>query len=148
VPHRSAPAILFGERWWTYGELADAVAARQVAMAESGGVEAPPVAAVMPNAPESVVTVLAALTQGVCLVPLSPRRPDADLEHCPPVAMVISSEGTVEPTGDQGAAGWPGAGLEGLGSFDLLVVPANTPGWEADWSATGLAMSRPAFRAS
>src|SRR5439155_18439685 len=75
----SAPALLFGERWWTYAELADAVDALSTTLAALGATDGMPVAAAMPNAPESVVTVLAALMQRVCLVPLSPRRPDADL---------------------------------------------------------------------
>jgi long-chain acyl-CoA synthetase len=87
-----SPAVQFEGRWLTYGELTAAAATLGDRLERLGVAEGTQVAAEMPNAPVAVVIMLAVLSRRACLVPLSPRRFETDLERVRPVAVVVRPE--------------------------------------------------------
>lgn len=85
----SARALVFRERWYTYGDLARAIDTLDRELAAAGVTEGTPVAAVLPNSPASVVAILALMFRRACIVPISPRRSTADLATVQPVHTVL-----------------------------------------------------------
>ncbi len=91
-----ARALVFEGRWFTYAELSRAVELLDRDLAGAGVGPGTLVAAVLPNTPGGVVAILAVLFRRACLVPLSPRRADADLATIGAVGAVIRP-GSTDP---------------------------------------------------
>lgn len=109
----TAPALEFGADRLTYGELSEAIDAVRSALRSCGVGPGSPVATVLPNRPSGLVSMLAVLLEGACLVTISPRRVEADLAVAPPTAATV---------GPASLGGRPVADL-----FELSVV-AGDPG--------------------
>jgi len=84
-----ARALVFERHWLTYAAIVRAVDVVDRQLAGAGVGRGTTVAAVLPNCPAGVVAVLAVMFRNACIVPLSPRRADADLATVQPVAAVI-----------------------------------------------------------
>jgi len=87
-----ARALVFERQWLTYGAIVQAVDVVDRQLAGAGIGPGAAVATVLPNSPAGVVAVLAAMFRNACVVPLSPRRADADLGTVQPVAAVMRPE--------------------------------------------------------
>ena len=72
-----APCLVFGNRQWTYAELAAATDALAAEMASLAGER---VAFLLPNCPEAVMTYLACFRSGAVAAPLNTRYAPAEVE--------------------------------------------------------------------
>ncbi|MDQ2648767.1 MAG: AMP-binding protein, partial [Actinomycetota bacterium] len=104
-----APALSFGERTYTYGDLVDAVDAVRAALVAAGVTAGAPVATILPNTPAGLVSMLAVLLERACIVTISPRRVADELAKAP------ATVATLGPASELGAAPVAGA-------LDLAVV--------------------------
>ncbi|PRH78970.1 non-ribosomal peptide synthetase [Streptomyces solincola] len=112
------PALVAGERSWSYGELDAMVSSLAGRMAEAGVRAGQPVAAVLPRGADSVVALLACLRGGAVYCPLSPSDPPARLtgllERLSPALVLTSPDAPVRvpgglPHAEVGAALLPAA---------------------------------------
>jgi amino acid adenylation domain-containing protein len=100
----SAPALIFGERVFSYGELNAAANRLARRLRQLGVTPGGRVAISMPRAPETLVAVLAALKAGAAYVPIDPSYPEArrsfmltesraSLLVCHPRSSLVAPEG-------------------------------------------------------
>lgn len=101
-----APALVFEGRWLTYGALAEAIDAVDRRLAGAGVGPGSTVATVLPTSPAGVVAILAVMFREACLVPLSPRHPEADLASVQPVGAVMRPQSGGSGSDDRASLAW------------------------------------------
>lgn len=98
-----APALIIGERQWTFAEL-DALVSRFCGRQSAAGVRpGEHVAVLLPNSPAAVASVFALARLGCVLVPLNTRLTAAEIAwqtQRADCAWLIASPGTVAQAGD------------------------------------------------
>lgn len=93
---RDAQAVLYGETWWTWGEVAD-TARRVIRALDDAGLGAGArVGVALQNRPQHVAAVLAVIGSGRCLTTLNPLQPPdrlaSDIEKVAVPVVVGSAE--------------------------------------------------------
>lgn len=138
-----AEAIGLAGTWWTWGQVADVIAAVDDACVSAGLGVGARVGVVLRNRPEAVAVSLGVLASGRCITTLNPMQPSArlaaDIERAAPPVVIGPSELLDDPVV---RAAVEKAGVAVVLGEDGSLTPAASPAreWSADAYSPGTAV--------